>query len=588
MAAAAGIEPDEKKDIKSSSEEGDEPEEPISILFVELASEKIVPAELPFDRYFELFYYPESPILKRLGKHADQITMVEKMRDAAPFNIFYNSLKVCEGTEEQLYSIKFTDLLCPSFGKLKCSLLMTFHVDIAWLIEQYAARKLHHTPITVLYGFEDGCTANREVVKDLYPNIKCHYISVGNDYGCQHTKCFIFFYEDDSLRIVIGSANIYSPDWCRYNQQIWVSPRCPKLPSGSSVLDGESRSGFKLAFLDFLYSYRQSNIECLKEWEDRIKTADLREIKVSLIFGCPGVHSPRKNGCPLHYVGHLLSKDCIIPDSKKNHSSWGIVAHTGSMGLLGKSPEEYLYSWVLKSLGSNVESPYLPTLPSMFNGKFSLVYPSIKNALDTPRGAGCCCYLKGVRELQPWLNEYTCVWKADKTKRSKAISQAKCYFRISPCLKKLVYFYLTSSNLSRSGWGAVPQRESTVRFQSFELGLLFLPKYFEMEHFEIADPFDGTSGNKFPVMFDLPLTPYGPEDESYCLEVCMERGLINSDKPKSDDFQNADQPVPTRIKIPTEEYKTTEKKKNISIKDVSLGVKLALENTFFPTSSNKI
>lgn len=86
----------------------------------------------------------------------------------------------------------------------------------------------------------------------------------------------IYVYEDNSIRIVISTANLYYEDWNHYNQGLWISPRLPKLPPGSSPQDGESVLGFKKDLINYLVSY---NLSLLKEWIDLIKQVDFSEIK---------------------------------------------------------------------------------------------------------------------------------------------------------------------------------------------------------------------------------------------------------------------------------------------------------------------
>ncbi|CAG9764159.1 unnamed protein product [Ceutorhynchus assimilis] len=499
---------------------------------------------VPVDEYFELV---SKLVWDKMGVNADRVTMEQRMKDAAPYNVFFNKLVHVPETDDQLYSIRFTDLLCPSLGKLKSSFHITYMADIFWILRQYAARKLHKLPMTIIHGYKKFEWPKPETMKKLYPDIDYYMNVLGEeeDFGCHHTKLSIFVYDDDSIRLVIGSANLYVNDWEIYNEQLWISPRCPKLPDGGSAFDGESPTGFKMFLLDYLCVYNDQNVESLGQWIDRVKATDFSDIKVALVYTVPGVHQPRKNGSLIHYLGHILSRDCVIPAPQKEHDSWCIVAQTASLGLIGKTPDEWLTTNFLKSLGSHKQSPYLPTLFKNSKILFNLVYPTMENCLDGHlkyRSAGCCRYTKNVKEAQPWLLKHKCLWKADGTKRSRVISHSKCYCRISPCWKKMSYYFLTSANLSRSAWGVKPNADSSIFVRSYEMGVLFLPKYFGEEYFETMEDPDRKNQKLFPIMFDLPLTPYGPEDESYCCEELIERlGLNdNDDKEKKIEAKNTD------------------------------------------------
>lgn len=114
-------------------------------------------------------------------------------------------------------------------------------------------------------------------------------------------------------------------------------------------------------------------------------------------------------------------------------------------------------------------------------------------------------------------------WKVDAYNRSKVIPHIRSYFRISPCSKKLAYFLLTSANLTRSGWG-VPNwnkyaRHSTnqstdisIYMRNYDVGVMFIPKFFGEEYFDIQRTEDETDKKRFPFLFSLPLVPYEKDD----------------------------------------------------------------------------
>ncbi|XP_066143190.1 uncharacterized protein [Euwallacea fornicatus] len=470
------------------------------------------------------------------GREADVVTMDWKMRDAAPYNVFYNTLKHSSKTHEQPQSIEFIDLLCPSLGVLKDSLHINYMVKLCWLLGNYAARKLHKLPMTILHGYQQFPCPEPHTMQELFPHINYHFIELKkNGYlGHHHTKLSIFVYENESLRVVVGTANLFAADWELYNNQVWVSPLCPRLPPKSPVTNGESPTGFKAALLKYLSEYikNNENVPSMKVWIDRVAMADFSDIKVVLVYNVPGIHNARANGCMLHYMGHILSQNCIIPGPKTDHDLWRIVAQSSSIGLIGNDgPEEWLVPSLLRALSSNVESKYLPTIKVKSKVKFSLVYASMENCLNgyLEHLSGVCGkFEKGLIEDQPWLKQYMCQWKAESNNRSRALPHSKCYCRVSPCWQKLAFYFMTSSNLSRSGWGKLPNKDSSIYIRSYEMGVLFLPKFFGEDYFETKNMLSNRMNTRvFPMPFDLPLTPYGPEDEPYCWEnMLVRKGLL--------------------------------------------------------------
>lgn len=92
----------------------------------------------------------------------------------------------------------------------------------------------------------------------------------------------------------------------------------------------------------------------------------------------------------------------------------------------------------------------------------------------------------------------------------------KTYCRVSPCLTKLAWFLITSANISKSAWGGNLQKDRSVYVRSYEAGVLFVPKFFNEDHFEIQTTLNSENKKVFPFMYDLPLTEYKSSDYPWC------------------------------------------------------------------------
>ncbi|CAH0560746.1 unnamed protein product [Brassicogethes aeneus] len=442
-------------------------------------------------------------------------TMLDKFEKTAPYNIFFTQIPKSPDTLKQFNSATFTDILCPSLGELTDSLQVNFMIDISWLLEQYKARNVSNKPLTILYGDE---FPDMDTFMDRFcPNITYKFVKMKDPFGCHHSKIGIYVYSDKSIRVVVSTANLYYEDWNHYNQAFWMSPRCPKLPENSKETDGESPTGFKISLINYLKHY---NFDILNKWISYIKDCDFSAVKVFLVTSVPGKHYANFNtGCHLHRVGDLLSRHCVLPQKTTPESegplSWGVFAQASSIGSMGKSPADWLRGCILRSLASHSKSP----LPASSNATLNLVYPSVENVMRGYFGAesgGCLPYSKLTNEKQRWLQEYMHQWKADGLTRTKAMPHIKSYTRVSPCMSKLAYFLLTSANLSKSAWGGNIQRDKGISVRSYEVGVMFLPKFFDDEYFEIKNTVNRKSKNVFPFMYDLPLTPYKSDDYPYC------------------------------------------------------------------------
>ncbi|XP_066145363.1 probable tyrosyl-DNA phosphodiesterase [Euwallacea fornicatus] len=441
-------------------------------------------------------------------------SMLEKLQRNAPYNFFFTAIPKSPETLKEVNTISFTDLICPSLGQLKCSLQVNFIIDIDWLLKQYKTRNLHEKPLTIVYG--DDWPDIQEFMNKFCPNVKYHFVKMKDPFGCHHTKLGVYVYEDDSIRVVVSTANLYFEDWNHYNQGVWVSPRLPKLPPNADSKLGDSPTGFKTHLINYFLTYQ---LTIFNEWVDYIKRADFSSVKVALVYSAPGKYYPKSNGNHLYRVGDLLSQHCTLPPKTDAQSegplSWGILAQASSIGSMGKTAGEWLRGSLLRSLASHKLGP----LPNNSQATISVVYPSVSNVANGYWGlesGGCLPYSKATNEKQRWFQTYLHQWIADGKHRTRAMPHIKSYCRISPNLSKLAYFLLTSANLSKSAWGNVMQKNGASYVRSYEMGVMFLPKFFNEEYFEICDTEDRTNKSLFPFMYDLPLTPYQKNDYPWC------------------------------------------------------------------------
>ncbi|XP_022901659.2 probable tyrosyl-DNA phosphodiesterase [Onthophagus taurus] len=431
-----------------------------------------------------------------------KIDMATKLENNRPYNIFFSSINQIPETLQQRNSITFSDLLCPSLGELKCSLQINFLIDIPWIIDQYKVHKVDNTPITILYG--KIIKENKQGDYKIPSNIK-HKEIICNQYGTHHSKLGVYVYSDNSLRIIVSTANLFKEDWSNYNQGIWVSPKCFSLPEGSLEKDGESPTGFKTSLLKYLDAYSKCKA-FTSNFEDIIKKTDFSHINVFLVTSTPGNHSLQQDtGCHLLRTRDLLNKYCDL--SNQDILNWEINAQASSIGSL-QTPEHWLLGDFLTTLKSAIldqeHSPHL-----------NVIFPTAKNvqtSLFREEGGKCLSYLKSNDEKQLWVRDYLFQWSANYWSRTHAMPHIKTYCRISPCKSKLAWLLLTSANISVAAWGNKINKQGTSYVRSYEVGVLFLPKFFNQEFFNIAQQ---ENANSFPFIYDTDLIPYDKDDNPY-------------------------------------------------------------------------
>nr|CAD7256808.1 unnamed protein product [Timema shepardi] len=309
-----------------------------------------------------------------------------------------------------------------------------------------------------------------------------------------HLKMSLFRYSDESIRVIVSTANLVESDWENRTQGLWVSPACPKLPADSDTNAGDSPTEFKSDLLRYLTSYK---LPQLQEWVTAVRETDFSTIRVCFIASVPSTHrGPEFEKWGHRRLASLLKKHVTAPVD----SSWNILAQCSSIGSLGPEPEAWMCGELRSSMAQRAgASIALQSLPQFKVGLISTT-------------------------LYPAQSE----WKSSKRHRSEAMPHIKTYARVSSNGQQLAWFHLTSANLSKAAWGnlnKVKGRPSTdanagagLYMMSYEAGVLYLPKFLVNNNVFHLDESRGSSTPLFPLPYDLPLSPYSPRDKPWVTE----------------------------------------------------------------------
>ena len=154
------------------------------------------------------------------------------------------------------------------------------------------------------------------------------------------------------------------------------------------------------------------------------------------------------------------------------------------------------------------------------------------------------------------MRPHLCQWAGDRTDtnaakreagRRRAAPHIKTYIRFADAEKmdSIDWAMVTSANLSTQAWGAAPNASGEVRICSWEIGVVVWPDLFgsidagSKESVKMVPTFKrdlpvgadiglpdsdgpGKSPGESPTLigfrmpYDLPLTPYSPEDIPWC------------------------------------------------------------------------
>lgn len=452
-----------------------------------------------------------------------------KLDASAPYFFFLTAIADSSATHKEPLTITFTELLDPGLGELQSSLQINFMVELGWLLAQYFYTGNRFKPLTLLYGVEDD---DLKEGKKLPSNVTAVKVKPPTAFGHHHTKMSVLAYKDNSIRVIVSTANLVASDWENRTQGLWVSPKLPPLPPGADTLAGESPTQFKADLLRYLSAYR---LPQLQEWIGRIHRTDFTSVRVFLVASVPGTHF----GPDFHLWGHSRLSSLLkshVTDPKQPQvpwSKWPIVGQFSSIGSLGPDPN----SWVCGELRASMSAPSKP----LEGPSIKLIYPTldnVKESHDGLLGGACLPYQKKVHEKQLWLTNYLHQWQSNCRFRTRAMPHIKSYARVSPCNSYLSWFLLTSANLSKAAWGTetkttLPGRG--LRILSYESGVLFLPKFlvednvFNLENTNILKEAKSKCGTgksetyaPFPLHYDLPLRSYKSGDSPFFYDIFKE------------------------------------------------------------------
>ncbi|KAF9171792.1 tyrosyl-DNA phosphodiesterase 1 [Mortierella sp. AD011] len=322
----------------------------------------------------------------------------------------------------------------------------------------------------------------------------------------------LLFYCDNTMQIVIHTANMIERDWRNKTQAVFKTGRLLKKSQPSPL----ATCAFERDLIDYLQNYENHS-----EITNRISQYDFTRVRGVLIGSVPGKFSgPNKNKW-----GHLrlravlrqqveLSKECT-------HGS-KIICQISSVGSLGKNSQDWLRGEFEASLNTHRNSNYM----NSNKADFCVIYPTAENVRTSYDGWSMggslpfrtTSYNKQAHYFNPLLHS----WQAVKSGRERAMPHIKTFARVTSRDDGdyLSWFLLTSANLSKPAWGEMKGTEFSI--QSYELGVLIFPGLFE----DLSE----SEGESLQV-FMMNTTLDEPYPEPRCLE--LENASVNTGKESS-------------------------------------------------------
>lgn len=399
-------------------------------------------------------------------------------------------------------------------------------------------------------------------------------------FGTHHTKMMVLFRHDDTAQIVIHTANMISQDWANLTQAVWQSPMLPLLgnssSAGVSISSGSIGTGarFKVDFLRYLKAYQGRT----KSLVDQLRQYDFLVIKAALIASTPSRINPT-SATPTKQTSWgwpglkeiLYTVPCRQEDISKQPS---IVAQVSSIATL---TEKWLDNFFVVLSNKKVQGSSSFFGSKAKNPKLQIIFPTAEEVRQSIDGyaSGASIHMKLQSTAQQKqlaiIKPMLCHWMSDTLKpqqredkghilkngkieevslskreafRGTAAPHIKTYVRFRSAEQESIQWAMvTSANLSQQAWGALPDKEGSVRICSYELGVVVWPDLFgedEGEEVKMVPTFGKDApdfvethealeenrksrikqgpttvvGLRMP--YDLPLVPYGPDELPWC------------------------------------------------------------------------
>ncbi|XP_060644689.1 probable tyrosyl-DNA phosphodiesterase [Drosophila nasuta] len=437
--------------------------------------------------------------------------MAAKLERAAPYNMFLTAITDSKPTHQEPLSITLQEILDESLGEIESSVQINFMIDIGWLLGHYYFAGILDKPLLVLYGDESPELLS---IGKFKPQVTAIRVKMPTPFATSHTKLMLLGYANGGMRVVISTANLYEDDWHNRTQGLWISPLLPALPEDADTSAGESPTGFKQDLMLYLVEYKLSQ---LQPWIARLRKSDCSAVNVFFIGSVPGGHresAVRGHPWGCARLGSLLAKHATPIDDRIP-----VVCQSSSIGSLGANVQ----AWIQQDFVNNLRKDSQPVGRLRQMPALKMIYPSFGNVSrshDGMLGGGCLPYGKNTNDKQPWLKQHLQQWKSGDRHRSQAMPHIKSYTRFNLEEQCIYWFVLTSANLSKAAWGSFNKNSNIqpcLRIANYEAGVLFLPRFVTGEDtFPLGNARDGVPA--FPLPYDVPLTPYGPDDTPFLMD----------------------------------------------------------------------
>ncbi|KNA08650.1 hypothetical protein SOVF_160720 [Spinacia oleracea] len=263
----------------------------------------------------------------------------EKVPSPPGKNFYLNDLKsMHQGSSKQKKVVSLPELLHPVDSILRM-FIATFTSDIEWVLSYCDIPS--DLPVTVACHNTEKCWSGDPSMRSCapnpnFPNLVVVYppfpeaIAFGKDrknrgVGCHHPKLLVL-QREDSMRVIITSANLVAKQWQSVTNTIWwqdfpykKSPDCKSLFNQlNGSMDNDLRSDFAAQLAGFMATL-VTDVPSEAYWIVELTKYDFGGASGYLVASVPGIHSYRSlsatsPACKLKCSEMLLGsvESCVV------------------------------------------------------------------------------------------------------------------------------------------------------------------------------------------------------------------------------------------------------------------------------------
>ncbi|CUM67941.1 uncharacterized protein PRCAT00005654001 [Priceomyces carsonii] len=368
--------------------------------------------------------------------------------------------------------------------------------------------------------------------------------NVPNKFGTHHTKMMINFFEDDTVEIVIMTANLTKLDFVGLTQMCWRSGRLKKDSDPS-----EENTKFKRDLCAYIKRYGDDALDNLSEIVNKYVFCG---IDVELVASTPGSYdiSDLKDDDEIYGYGKLyqiLRRNGLLLDNQESKLHYNVLAQISSISYpfatKGKDTAS-IFSHLICPLifsGNQPGPSFLAPGSRSFQRHQKLnnyyphiVFPSVPDVAENNVGFGAgqavhFNYFSSQthrnqyeQNIKPYLRRWNSSRNLSITGREKVVPHVKLYMcDNADNWGSLKWVMMCSHNLSKQAWGSHKGSKFTTtdarkyEVASYELGVLVPERTVKLIPCYSSD--HTTTADRIPIRlpFKLPPVPYLSSDKPW-------------------------------------------------------------------------